>query len=237
MASIHSLPHPPSRACAGRERFHSALSPALEGRGSTFGPPDRERTPGAAETQAPAQPVGLDSRPASSSLIWLCGIREDQFTPGPKAAVQLRKGCRGHSLRSAWTGEKAPVGKSRGRKETGGGENEEGKRGPQGPRETDTRTKGPAPAPHPLHDRVHSAGPDASNLPRTVPEARPGGVLITQSCPTLLDPVHCSPPGSSIHGISQARILECVAIPFARGSSRPRDRTCISCIAGGFFTV
>ena len=43
-----------------------------------------------------------------------------------------------------------------------------------------------------------------------------------QSCPTLLDPMDCSPPGSSVHGILQARILEWVAISFSRGSSRPR---------------
>ena len=47
----------------------------------------------------------------------------------------------------------------------------------------------------------------------------------------------CSLPGSSDHGISQARILEWVAIPFSRGSSRPRDWCRVSCIAGGFFTV
>jgi len=41
-----------------------------------------------------------------------------------------------------------------------------------------------------------------------------------------------SPPGSSVHGILQARILEWVAIPFSRGSSRPRDQTPVSCIAG-----
>ena len=46
-----------------------------------------------------------------------------------------------------------------------------------------------------------------------------------------------SPPGSSVHGILQARILVWVAISFSRGSSWPRDRTCISCIAGGFFTA
>ena len=45
----------------------------------------------------------------------------------------------------------------------------------------------------------------------------------------------CSPPGSSAHGISQARILEWVAISFTRGSSWPRDQTNISCIAGGLF--
>ena len=44
-------------------------------------------------------------------------------------------------------------------------------------------------------------------------------VLVTQLCPTLRDPMHCSLPGSSVHGILQARILEWVAIPFSRGSS------------------
>ena len=50
----------------------------------------------------------------------------------------------------------------------------------------------------------------------------------------------CSPPGSSVHGISQARILEWVAISSSRGSSWPGDRThlfCVSCIPGGFFTA
>ena len=44
-----------------------------------------------------------------------------------------------------------------------------------------------------------------------------------QPCPTLCDPTDCSPPGSSVRGISQARILEWVAVPSSRGSSRPRD--------------
>ena len=48
---------------------------------------------------------------------------------------------------------------------------------------------------------------------------------------TLCDPTECSPPGSSVPGISQARILEGMAISFFRGSSRPRDRTCISCVS------
>ena len=47
----------------------------------------------------------------------------------------------------------------------------------------------------------------------------------------------CSPPGSSVHGISRERLLEWVAIPFSRGSSQPRDWTRVSCIAGRFFTV
>ena len=57
-------------------------------------------------------------------------------------------------------------------------------------------------------------------------------VLATQSCPTLCDPMDCSPPGSSVSGILQARILEWAAISFSRGSSRPRDWTWVSCIAG-----
>ena len=53
-------------------------------------------------------------------------------------------------------------------------------------------------------------------------------VLVTKSCPTLWDPMDCSPQGFSVHGISQARILQWVAISFTRGSSWPRDQTCIS---------
>ena len=52
-----------------------------------------------------------------------------------------------------------------------------------------------------------------------------------QSCPTHCDPMDCSLSGSSLHGISQARILEWVAISYTRGSSQPRDRTCISGIS------
>ena len=61
--------------------------------------------------------------------------------------------------------------------------------------------------------------------------------LVAQSCPTLCDPMDCNPPGSSVHGILQARILEWVAIPFSRGSSWPRDLTYVSCFAGRFFTI
>ena len=56
-------------------------------------------------------------------------------------------------------------------------------------------------------------------------------VLVTQSCPTLCDPMDCSPPSSSVHGIFQARILERVTIAFSRGSSRPKGRTPISCVS------
>ena len=62
-------------------------------------------------------------------------------------------------------------------------------------------------------------------------------MLVVQLCLTLCDPMDYSPPGSSVHGILQARILEWVAIPFSRGSSQPRDQTLVSCIAGRFFTI
>ena len=59
---------------------------------------------------------------------------------------------------------------------------------------------------------------------------------VAQSCPTLCDPMFCSLPGSSIHGILQASILEWVAISSFRGSSQPRDWTQV-CIAGRFFII
>ena len=63
---------------------------------------------------------------------------------------------------------------------------------------------------------------------------------LIQLCPTLCNCMDCSPPGSSVHGISQARILKWVAMPSSRGPSQPRDRThvsCVFCIAGRFFTT
>ena len=60
---------------------------------------------------------------------------------------------------------------------------------------------------------------------------------VTQSCPTLCDPVDCSLPGSSVHGIFQAIVLEWIAISFSRGSSQPRDRTRVSCIVDRRFTI
>ena len=56
-------------------------------------------------------------------------------------------------------------------------------------------------------------------------------VTVTQLCLTI-----CEPMAYTVHGILQARTLEWVAVPFSRGSSQPRDRTQVSCIAGGFFT-
>ena len=60
---------------------------------------------------------------------------------------------------------------------------------------------------------------------------------IAQLCPTLCDPMDCSLPGSSVHGIFQAVVLEWIAISFSRGSSQPRDRTQVSRIAGRCFTI
>ena len=58
-----------------------------------------------------------------------------------------------------------------------------------------------------------------------------------QSCPTLGDPMDCSPPGSSVRGILQERILEWVAVPSSRRSPQPRDRSQVSPVAGRFFTI
>ena len=60
---------------------------------------------------------------------------------------------------------------------------------------------------------------------------------VARSCPTVFDPMDCSLPGSSVHGIFQARVLEWVAISFSRGSSQPRDRSRVSLAVGRCFTV
>ena len=61
--------------------------------------------------------------------------------------------------------------------------------------------------------------------------------LVAQSCPTLCYPMDCSLPGSSVHGIFQATVLERVAISFSRGASQPRGRTQVSHIVGRHFTI
>ena len=61
--------------------------------------------------------------------------------------------------------------------------------------------------------------------------------MVSKSRPTLLQPHGYSPPGSSVWQISQARTLEWAAISLSMGSSRPRDQTQVSCVAGGFFTI
>ena len=62
-------------------------------------------------------------------------------------------------------------------------------------------------------------------------------VWVIRSCPALCDPRDCSPPGSPVHGILQARILEWAAIPFSRGPSQSRDWTWVSCAAGILSTI
>ena len=62
-----------------------------------------------------------------------------------------------------------------------------------------------------------------------------GGV--SQSCPTLCDPMDCSPPGSTVHGISQARVLDWAVVSFSRGSSWPRDQARVSRNVDRRFTI
>ena len=62
-------------------------------------------------------------------------------------------------------------------------------------------------------------------------------MLVIQLCLALCNPMHCSPLGSSVRGILQARILEWIAISFPRGSSQPGKWTWVTCIAGRFFTI
>ena len=62
-------------------------------------------------------------------------------------------------------------------------------------------------------------------------------VLVAQMCLTLCDPMDCSPPGSSVHGILQARVLEWIAIPISRRSSRPGDQTWVSRVVDRCFTI
>ena len=79
----------------------------------------------------------------------------------------------------------------------------------------------------PLHQSTGSHRSHETSLsqgcPGTVPIPRMHACSVTQSCPTLCDPMDYRPPGSSAHGIFKARILERVAIYYSRGSSQPRD--------------
>ena len=78
------------------------------------------------------------------------------------------------------------------------------------------------------------------HMPRNGIAALLCGVSMLSCVWFVCNPMNCSPPDFSVHGISQARILECVSISSFRGSSWLRDQTCISyvsCIAGGFFTA
>ena len=100
------------------------------------------------------------------------------------------------------------------------------------------------PAAHPRVLSLHhlQAREPASPLPAslTFHQGRSPDLMcmsVAQSCPALCDPMDCDLPGSSVHGILQARILERAAMPSSRGSSQPRDQTRVSCNAGRSFTV
>ena len=64
-----------------------------------------------------------------------------------------------------------------------------------------------------------------------------GSCSVTQLCPTLCNPMGCSSPGSPVHGIFQARVLEWIVISFSMGSSWSMDWTLVSSLAGGFLTT
>ena len=97
---------------------------------------------------------------------------------------------------------------------------------------TEKEDEGPA-------ERREWAGTDQQSQPRSAQYIQSES-QVTQSCPTLCNPMDCSPPGSSVHRLLQIRIMEWIAIPSSRGSSQgsqPRDQTQVSCIAGRFFTI
>ena len=87
-----------------------------------------------------------------------------------------------------------------------------------------------------LYITVHTAQETLEDVPKDK-STKVKWSEVTQSCLTLCDPMDCSPPGFSIHGIFQALVLEWVAISFSRGSSQPRDWTQVSHIAGRGFTI
>ena len=90
------------------------------------------------------------------------------------------------------------------------------------------------------HGLQHARLPYPSRTLGIYPKSCPLSAKWLHLCPTLCDPMDCSPPGSSVHGIFQARILEWVVTPTSRGSSWPRDVTCVSYlswIGSRFFTT
>ena len=84
---------------------------------------------------------------------------------------------------------------------------------------------------------VTGSGKQSGCPGRKLSRAGVGCGLVIKLCPTLCDPMDCGLPGSSIHGIFQARVLEWVAIAFPRRSSLPRDWTRVSCTVGRRFTI
>ena len=86
----------------------------------------------------------------------------------------------------------------------------------------------------PKKDSKHQNSPVQKMAGKAVIKVK---ALVAKSFPTLCDPMDRSPPGSSVHEISQAWILEQVAMPSSGRCSQPRDQTQVFCIAGRFFTV
>ena len=92
------------------------------------------------------------------------------------------------------------------------------------------------PAPAALQADSLPSKPPGKTL-RSIKEERKKESEVAQSCPALCDPMDCSLPGSSVHGIFQAIVLEWIAISFSRGSSQSRDQTLVSHIADRCFTI
>ena len=88
---------------------------------------------------------------------------------------------------------------------------------------------------HLLHWQVGSLPPVPPQKPKYLYTAHKSESEVSQSCPTLCDPMDCSLPGSSTHGIFKARVLEWVAVFFSRGPSRPRNWTLVFRIVGRRF--
>ena len=93
------------------------------------------------------------------------------------------------------------------------------------------------PSPGDLPDPEIEPGSPALQTDALPSEPQGSPSEVAQSCPTLCDPMDCHLPGSSVHGIFQARALEWVAISFSRGSSQPRDQTRVSRTAGSRFII
>ena len=72
---------------------------------------------------------------------------------------------------------------------------------------------------------------DFVNMLTLIPEVMHTWCIVCVLCLTICNSMDCSPPGSSVHASFQTRILECVAVYYSRGSSQPRDQTCVFCIS------
>ena len=87
----------------------------------------------------------------------------------------------------------------------------------------------PPPSQHPIPGLPRESWVPLELGPSPSPGSRTVLCLVPELCPTLCNPMDCSPPGSSVHGVLQARVLEWVAISFSRGSSQSRDQSRVCC--------